>query len=161
METIDIVDENDNVIGKGERNEVIAGKLRHRLVHVLVFNSEGKMALQLRSKTVKFAPGYWSTTAGGFVRSGESYDEAAKREFQEELGITENITPIHKDDFEDERTIKFFKTYRCDFDGPFNPDPAEVERVEFFTIEKIRAMIDNGEKFHPELLALLEKYYLK
>ena len=36
---------------------------------------------------------------------------------------------------------------------------AKVEKVEFFSLDKIQEMINDGEKFHPELLFLLEKHF--
>jgi len=34
-----------------------------------------------------------------------------------------------------------------------------IKRAGWFSIEKMKEMIKNGEKFHPELLFILNKYF--
>ena len=97
MEYLDIVNKNDKVIGKALKEQVYKKSLIHRIVHVLIFNNRGEMALQLRSKKVSFCPNHWSTTVGGHVQSGETYKIAAIREYKEELGTTSNIKIFSKD----------------------------------------------------------------
>ncbi|MDH4330897.1 MAG: NUDIX domain-containing protein [Candidatus Moranbacteria bacterium] len=162
MEILDIVNKNDEVIGAASRDEVYQKSLCHRIVHVLIFNDKNEMALQLRSGSVSFCPNHWSTAVGGHVQSKESYEDAALREYEEELGITSKIEKFSKDYYEAEGSPdKFIVAFKAIFDGSFYPDPKSVERVDFFDIEKIKEMIESGEKFHPELLFLLRKYYLQ
>ena len=174
MEFLDIVNENDEVITKASKDEVYEKFRPHRIVHVLIFNDKGEMALQLRSKNKHFFPHYWSTAVGGHVQSGETYEQAALREFREELGTTAKIVPIGKDvftyrNFSVETTGKPFMigpngfrkmitTFRTTFNGPFNVNPEEVERVEFFPLAKIDEMIKNKEKLHPELVYLFKRH---
>lgn len=160
MEYLDIVNEKDEVISRATMEEIYAKKLMHRIVHILIFNSQGEMALQLRSKYKSFCPIHWSTTVGGHVFSGESYEEAALREFQEELGIQQPIISKYKDFYNDGKNLKkILVTFEIKYDCPFNINPAEVQKVEFFTLEQIQKMINQGEKFHPELLFLLKKHF--
>jgi len=161
MEFLDIVDTQDNVVGKASREQVYREKLSHRIVHVLIFNEEGNMALQLRSSKVSFCPNHWSTTVGGHVLAGENYDQAAKREYAEELGAESNLAVFAKEYYEvPGAPKKFLVIYKTKYDGPFNPDPNEVEKVDFFSFEEIQKMIEKGEKFHPERLFLLKKYFI-
>jgi len=160
MEFLDVINDEDIVIGRASKEEIYEKSLQHRIVHVLIFNERGEMALQLRSKNVSFCPSYWSTTVGGHVQAGESYEEAALREFQEELGITTKIDFMAKDKYIDKRPLKkFLGTFKTIYNGPFNVDPQAVEKVEFFSLEKIQEMVKNGDKIHPELLFLLKKHF--
>ena len=86
MEFLDVVDDNDEIIAHASITDIYNKKLPHRIVHVLIFNDKGEMALQKRSKHKSFCPNYWSTAVGGHVQQNESYLKAAKREFREELG---------------------------------------------------------------------------
>lgn len=158
---MDVVNKEDEVVGQAEKNEVYKQLLCHRIVHVLIFNDEGKMALQLRHPNLSFAPNHWSTTVGGHVQSGESYEEAAKREMMEEIGVELPLEYFFKDFYHvDGQPEKFIVCYKAKYNGPFKPDPEAVVKVDFFTLEEINKMIEQGEKFHPELLFLLKKYFL-
>ena len=160
MESLDIVDDQDQVIGSAERDEIYAKKLPHRIVHVLIFNSKGEMLLQKRSKTVSFAPSHWSTAVGGHVKSGESYGVAAEREFEEELGVVVPMSYGFKDIYDNNAGLKkFIVTFTAEYEGPFEIDTDAVESVAFISLDEIRRMIAEGEKFHPELLFLLKNHY--
>jgi isopentenyldiphosphate isomerase len=158
MEFLDVVNERDEIIGKAPKSEVHARKLPHRIVHIFVFNDNGEMALQLRAN-VQFCPHHWCTAAAGHVRSGESCMQAALRELEEELGIRFDIEFVRKDFYENDGLKLFLYSFNGKSNGPFNPDPREVERVDFFPIDKIKKMVTAGEKFHPELLFILEKHF--
>lgn len=159
-ELLDIVDDADNIIGKANRKEIYGKQHQHRIVHVLVFNDKGEMGLQLRPKNARFCPNGWSTTVGGHVLSGETYEQAAIREMAEELGIKCKVTLFFKDMFVGEDCHnKILGTFKAIYDGPFKPNPREVEKIEFFSLDQIQEMINRGEKFHPELIFLLKKHY--
>ena len=154
MEILDVVNDFDEVIGQAPRSEVYKRHLNHRIVHVLIFNQKGEMLLQLRSKHKPFLPGYWSTSVGGCVLAGESYEQAAMREMNEELGIKLELKLSRQYSYPDPRG---FKMMTCLFiaksEGPFKPNPEEVERLEFVSIEKISL----EEKLHPELKLILSQ----
>jgi HAD superfamily hydrolase (TIGR01509 family) len=58
------------------------------VVHLLVFDAEGRLLVQRRIDTKSSWPGMWDISMGGHVQAGESSADAAEREAQEELGIT-------------------------------------------------------------------------
>ncbi len=162
MEFLDIVNDHDEVIGKASRDEIYEKLLPHRIVHVLIFNDKNEMALQLRSKHVSFCPLHWCTAAAGHVQAGESYKEGALREYEEELGVQSELNMIGKDIYETPgKPKKFITVYRATFNGSFTKDERDVEKVEFFPLEKIRQMIKEEEKFHPESLFILKKYFVQ
>ena len=156
-----MVDKNDNVIDKAPKDDIYKKSLCHRIVHILIFNDEGKMILQKRSDQVPFCPAHWSTAVGGHVQTGETYQTAALREYQEELGVKSNLKFIGKDFYSAPNTPnKFLAIFKTQFNGPFNPDPKVVSEVKAFDMEDVKKMIKGGEKFHPELIFILNKYYL-
>src|SRR6476659_666061 len=87
-ELFDVVNERDEVIGQLARKEVHRRGLRHRAVHVLIYNSKGEVFLQKRSKHKDTFPQRWDSSAAGHLNPGEDYDACAPREVQEELGFT-------------------------------------------------------------------------
>jgi isopentenyldiphosphate isomerase len=130
---------------------------------VLVFNTEGKTLLQLRAAHDDKFPSHWDVAAGGGIDEGEEPHGAAVREMQEELGVSADVQAIGQlhcsypgwePGVTRESDIWIYTTTN---DGPFSPDPNEVEKVEFFTLEQIQEMIEGDTKVHPELAILWEE----
>lgn len=162
MESLDIVNNHDEVIGQALKSEIYEKKLTHRIVHILVFNENGELALQLQSKSKKFCPNHWVSSAAGHVQSGESYQAAAQRELKEEIGVDLPIIFLRKDLYAVAGADNFFKfiaTFKARYSGPFKLNLWEVEKVEYFPLNIVKQMITSGEKFHPELNFLLEKIF--
>jgi isopentenyldiphosphate isomerase len=157
LEYMDIVDGNDIVINQTTRQDVYDKHLRHRIVHVLVFNSEGKMALQKRSDSVIFLPNYWSTSVGGHVQSGEDYEIAGKREMLEEIGLDLPLNFIGKYKYKDDKFEKFLGIFRANADkiNLFNKE--KINEVVFFELDEINQMIKNNKPLHPELIFIMQE----
>lgn len=93
-ELLDLVDENDQVIGTVWKSEAHQNpKLLHREVAIAVFNKKGQVLLQQRSMKKTNDPGEWKMTAAGHIGAGEDPEVAVKREVFEELGI--KIKPVY------------------------------------------------------------------
>ncbi|HEX3989392.1 MAG TPA: NUDIX domain-containing protein, partial [Verrucomicrobiae bacterium] len=92
-EIFDIVNDQDEVIGRLPRSKVHRDGLKHRATHILVFNSRGDVFLQKRSWKKDNSPGVWDSSASGHVDSGEEYDACAVRELREELGLAVSAPP--------------------------------------------------------------------
>lgn len=87
-EILDVINENDEVIGQAERDEVHSKGLLCRLVYVCFYTTDGKVILQKRSTSKKNDPGKLTTTVSGHVGSGQNYLDAAVRETSEETGVS-------------------------------------------------------------------------
>jgi 16S rRNA (adenine1518-N6/adenine1519-N6)-dimethyltransferase len=157
-ELFDVVDEQDVVLRPETRDVVHVNNLRHRAVHMLLFNSQGELFLQKRSMWKDRNPGLWDSSAAGHVDSGENYIQAAHRELQEELGIAPpelvsfgRLTPSPTTGWE------FIELYRGSHEGPFQPAPMEIETGAFFEIEHIVTWAKNTPTdFSPVFLKCLE-----
>ena len=142
-EILDVVDIKGCVIGAAPRKCVHGNnQLLHRVVHVLVFDKEGRLLLQKRSLNKRVAPGRWDTSVGGHVDCGESIESAMYREMEEELGIRPvslngsmqfAYQYIHSNDFESE----LVSTYVCQYDGDISFNPEEIDAVQFWEMEEI------------------------
>ena len=87
-EYLDLVDENDNVIGKKRRSEIYAENLTNfRVVNAFVVNSKGEIWIPRRVANKRIFPLCLDMSMGGHVESGETYEETLKRETLEELNI--------------------------------------------------------------------------
>ncbi len=153
IEFLDIVDDNNNVVGRALKDEVYDKKLSHRIVHVFVLHSDTPaIYLQKRASTKSFLPNYYCTSAGGHVRSKETYENAARRELEEEIGIT---TPIEEVDsfvfFGENNHKRFIKVFITRTNTGFSFPDGEVSDGSFFTIMDAKNLIDKNEKIHPQL----------
>ncbi|MBU4319645.1 MAG: NUDIX domain-containing protein [Nitrospinae bacterium] len=139
-EFLEITDSHGKAIGIAPRSEVHGNpSLIHRVVHVLVFNKKGSLFLQKRSETKDVAPGKWDTSVGGHVNPGENLLQAAKREMEEELGISECnpeflYSYIHKNSYETELVY----TYSCAYDGNVSFNREEIDEVRLWNINEIK-----------------------
>lgn len=87
-EILPIVDESGLVIGKATRGECHGGlMLLHPVVHLHVFDREGRLFLQRRPYWKEIQSGKWDTSVGGHVDYGENVEDALRREALEELGM--------------------------------------------------------------------------
>jgi len=96
-ELVQIVDSNNTEIGLTTRQEMRAKRLPHRATYILVFNSNGEIFIQKRTKNKDIYPGYYDIASGGVVLGGESYEMSASRELHEELGIKDTPLVPHFD----------------------------------------------------------------
>lgn len=161
-ELIDVIDSNGKTVGICQKEEIYTKKLLHRIVHVLIFDDKGRLLLQKRAKDKDYLPLFWGTSVGGHVASGESPKQAALREMLEELEIQISIRPFAEDWYDSIGTIglkKLLVIFKAKSNGPFQPNPEEVEKVKFFKIADIKKMIAAGDKIHYELKFLIEKHF--
>ena len=161
-EIFDVVNERDEVIAKLPRGEVHRQNLRHRAVHVLMFNSKGEIFLQKRSLKKDNFPGTWDSSAAGHLDSGEEYDACALREVEEELGYRMKCAPkrIMRIDACEETGQEFVWVYRYDCDGPFHLCPDEIESGGWFAPRKVTRWIqEKPQEFAPSLICIWRKLY--
>jgi isopentenyldiphosphate isomerase len=86
-ELLDIVDAEDHVVGQALRGDAYARRLRHRCVFILARDAEDRIFVHRRTAEKLVFPSLHDMFVGGVVGAGEGYDEAAKREAEEELGV--------------------------------------------------------------------------
>lgn len=138
-EIFEFVNDRDEVMGRAPRREVHQRGLKHRAVHVLVFNARGQLFLQKRSLKKDCFPGAWDSSASGHLDPGESYDACAVRELREELGLelAHPPAPLFKLEACPETGQEFVWVYRCVAEGPFTLQAEEIERGGWFSPEEI------------------------
>lgn len=147
-EYLDIVNENDEVIGRDTRANIHTQHLIHRGIHVFVLNSKHEILIQKRAADRDYYPSYYDASVGAQVKSGETYEQSARREMQEELGFQPkkliNICDYHSYSDRQRENRRLF-TYI--HNGIIKFDRKEVESIQWLSVNKIQAMIDKGEKF--------------
>lgn len=158
-ERFQVVDENDHVIGDAPRGEVHGNNLRHRAVHVFIFNRQGELFLQKRSAWKDRHPLLWDSSAAGHVEAGEDYDETASRELKEELGVKAELTRLAKLPCSQTTGWEFIWLYRGEHEGPFDLARTEIEYGEFFPIEIVESWATaRPDEFAPGFLECWKAY---
>ena len=149
-ELLDLVDENNRVIGTALRSECHGDPMRmHRAVHLLVLNPERELYLQLRSPRKRVQPGKWDTSVGGHVGCGEDFVAALFREADEELALRDfdpcfMYNYIMRNEFECELVATFVGVT----DLPLRPDPDEISEGRFWGEAEIASAM-GGALFTP------------
>ena len=91
-ELVDVVDEENEVVSVVPRRRLRTENLLHRCTYVVVLDAAGELYVHRRTKTKDVYPGFYDVVAGGVNGAGESFDECARRELEEELGIAADPT---------------------------------------------------------------------
>jgi isopentenyl-diphosphate delta-isomerase type 1 len=160
-EIFDVVDEKDHVIGQAPRAQVHRDGLRHRAVHILLFNRRGEVFLQKRSALKDLHPHVWDSSCSGHLDSGENDSQAATRELGEELGLVciPPLTLLGKCEAREETGQEFVHIYRGEHEGPFVLQPEEISEGSFFAPAHVTAWIKRSPNdFAPAFRFIWDRY---
>ncbi len=158
-ELLDVCDDEDRVVGTMTRAEIHRRQLRHRAVHIWVFRPDGRILVQLRAATKDEFPLAYTSSASGHVDAGESYDEAATRELQEELGLCEPLVTLVTLPAGLQTAWEHTRLYRCTTDSPPHPAADEIADIEWLGLDELRSrMAQHPESFTPPFRELLAWY---
>ena len=86
-EFVVLVDQDDQKLGLMEKQQAHVAGLLHRAFSVFVFNSKGELMIQQRAASKYHSPTLWTNTCCRHPRDNETYEEAAHRRLQEEMGF--------------------------------------------------------------------------
>ncbi|MBB5936344.1 NUDIX hydrolase [Streptomyces zagrosensis] len=161
-EVLDVVSERDEVVGQAPRGEVYARGLRHRCVFILARDAAGRIFVHRRTASKLAFPSLYDMFVGGVVGAGESYEEAALREAEEELGVSGLPAPLPLFSFLYERPGQSWwcRIYEVRCDLPVDPQPEEVAWHTFLTDAELAAKLDvwewvpDGAEAYERLLAM-------
>jgi 8-oxo-dGTP pyrophosphatase MutT (NUDIX family) len=158
-EILDIVDDHDRVVGQAPRGEVYAEGLRHRCVFVQARDAEGRLFVHRRTATKLVFPSLHDMFVGGVVGAGETYDDAALREAEEELGVAGLPRPEHlfKFLYEDGAGRTWWSAvYQVRCELPVRPQAEEIAWHDFLTDDEVERRLHEWE-WVPDGLAAYER----
>lgn len=163
-EYLDLVDADDNVIGKKLRSEIYAERLSNfRVVNAFVINSEGKLWIPLRSLNKRIYPSCLDMSMGGHVESGEEYDSSFKRELAEELRIDAEVTPwkMLGNLTPADGVSAFMRVYEIQYDVVPNFNTDDFVEYWWMTPEEVVAKVEAGAAAKSDLVKLVKRFYLE
>ena len=158
---IDVINENDIVIGKALEEEVQRKNLLHHSVHFLILNSHHYLFCAHRVANRPIYGGWW-TIPGAHVRSGENYDKTTTR-FLSELQLQDDLHQLKQlkkirvaDGFENEWSM----LYLLQSDSHPFLSSAKFQEGKFFSVPDVKKLCQT-KNVTPYLLAALDFISLK
>ena len=157
-EWVDVVDADDRVVRTVSRPEMRSDRLRHWAVFVAVLDGAGHLLVHRRSEAKDVWPGWLDIAVGGVVTSGDSYEEAVRRELAEEVGV-HGVDPIEIDGgraqvYDDADVSLVGRCYAVTTSGPFVFADGEVSDAWWVTRDELEELRQQ-ERFLPDSLSLL------
>jgi isopentenyldiphosphate isomerase len=151
---ITIVNENDEIIGSGERGTTSEDNIC-RVSALWLTNSHGEILIAKRHRNKFYHPGTWGPAVAGTVEVGESYEDNIIKEAEEELGL-ENIKPKIGPKIRVGDMHSFFlQWYLLVADknlNEFELQSDEVEGVDWISPEELEKQLkEQPEKFGPNM----------
>jgi len=158
-EVIALANESDWPVDVGVRRAFRPDNRFPMIAGVILQNARGNIILSKVAKTKKVDAGKWSYSSGGHVEAGESYEKAAVRELQEELGVRGKIESLMgvTHTLRGDRIRAFHHVFRVISDDPITPDPGEIDEVREFTPAELRAFMQQyPDQFKDSTLEILK-----
>ena len=162
-EFLDIVTENNQVIGQEKRSIVHQSGLWHRGVHIFLFTPEHKLVIQQRSKRRKQSPGALDCSVSEHLQAGESYLAGARRGLEEELGIRQvslqRLVQFKMNYGPGDNMISIL--YEGTVDGEaIRTDANEIERIIYHSISEAEELLAQGGVLYSRWFEQLLLWYL-
>lgn len=160
MELWDIYDMHRNKTGETMvRGHEFKDGCYHLVVHVCIFNAEGKMLIQQRQAFKEGWSNLWDITVGGSAVQGDSSQTAAERELFEELGIKIDLQGI-RPNLTINSTHTFNDIYLVEREVSLDELTLQYEEVQdarWATLDEILSMIGDGSfiPYYPSFIEFL------
>lgn len=150
------VDDQDQLLGGVARSLLRRDHLLHRASYIFVYNrSLESLYIHLRTSTKDYCPSYWDLAAGGVVQFGESYEDNAERELNEEYGLSSvKLEKVCCVLCKEQRV--WGGVFLVEWEGKVEdlvPQPEEVVRIE---LRKIEDIVKMEELYTPDSVVMLE-----
>ncbi len=164
MEYFDVYDREGNLTGMNmARGKPIPEGWYRMVVHICIFNSDGKMLIQQRQPFKHSWSGMWDLSVGGSSVTGDTSLSAAIRETEEELGIqlsTDELRRVLTIQTKDILDDIYIVNKNVD-ETALTLQAEEVAQVKWADISEIKRMIAEGIfiPYHEALIDLL--FYMK
>ncbi len=161
-ELIDEVDRDGKTIAVHPKSHLKDRMFLHR-VSLIIFAAENNQILLCKRQKNKYPfPDTWCCTVGGTSRHGESAENTALREMQEEVGKAYEIKRVNSfvHDKEDYKAIfTVFTTTAPVSPSELKLDSGEIQCCKAFGVDEVLQMISEDQsKFLPVFIAEMKEF---
>ncbi len=137
------VNEDDKVLGKISRKEAHSKELLHRTGMVFLMNTKGKVLINRRNSRKKTFPSCYDSSVSFHVTYGEKYEDAAKRETEEEIKIRAPLKYIGKFIHKNPPEYQVVVVFHCLSDDKPIIDPKEFSSQKFYSLNEAEKIIQS------------------
>lgn len=160
-----VVNKKDQVLGYETKKACHHGRgFLHRAFSILIFNKNGELLLQKRSREKELWSLFWSNSCCSHPIKGEEIKAAAEKRLKEELGFTVPLKFLFKFSYE----VKYQEigiekevcsVFKGDYDGSVIPKKKEVTEIRWITLEGLgKEMEKKSEVFTPWFKIMINRY---
>ena len=160
-----LVDEQDQIVGYGEKMEVHEKALLHRAFSIFVMNDQDEIMLQMRALSKYHSGGLWANTCCSHPIKGEDQSLTVHRRLSEEMGFSCVLKPvfsfIYKAQLDKGLTEhEYDHVYFGRFAGNPQPNPEEVGDWKWMPIDKLYEDLNkNPERYVFWIKPAFEKFF--
>ncbi len=164
-EFVVLVDQDDQKLGLMEKQQAHVAGLLHRAFSVFVFNSRGELMIQQRAASKYHSPTLWTNTCCSHPRDNETYEQAAHRRLEEEMGFDCELeykfnfiykAHLENDLIEHELDHVFIGTF--DDEPKLNPD--EVMAYRWVELDDLKKDMEKNPQNYTAWFKIIFEHYV-
>ena len=164
-EFVVLVDQNDQKLGLMEKQQAHVAGLLHRAFSVFIFNSKGELMIQQRAASKYHSPTLWTNTCCSHPRDNETYEQAAHRRLEEEMGFDCELeykfnfiykAHLENDLIEHELDHVFIGTF--DDEPKLNPD--EVMAYRWVELDDLKKDMEKNPQNYAAWFKIIFEHYV-
>jgi isopentenyl-diphosphate delta-isomerase len=165
-ERVILVDTSNRELGTMEKMEAHQKGLLHRAFSIFIFNSKGDMLLHQRAQHKYHCGGLWTNAVCSHPRPGEPIEDALTRKMKQEMGFTAEVHKAFDLKYKAElgnglTEHEYDEVFFGIHDGPFAPNPDEVQAYKFASISEIKSQLaSKPELFTPWFRLIFDRISL-
>ena len=160
-----LVDECDTVLGVAAKEPAHSGDGQlHRAFSVLIYNRQGEMLLQRRSREKYHFAGLWTNACCSHPQHGETLAASARRRLAQEFGFDAELTELFSflyrahDPASGLTEHELDHVLRGEFNGTPLPDPAEISDWKWIAPAALRHdLTENPQLYTPWFRELMSR----
>ena len=164
-EFVVLVDQDDQKLGLMEKQQAHVAGLLHRAFSVFVFNSNGELMIQQRAASKYHSPTLWTNTCCSHPRYNETYEQAAHRRLQEEMGFDCDLefkfSFIYKAHLENDLTEhELDHVFIGTFDDEPNLNPEEVMAYRWVELDDLKKDMEKNPQNYTAWFKIIFEHYV-
>lgn len=155
-EELILVDADDREIGTLDKGAAHDGEgVLHRAFSLFIFNGQGELLLQQRSRAKRLWPLYWSNSCCSHPRKGETMEVATERRLDDELRIAAELEFVYKFAYRARFDAtgsenELCRVYLGRSDDPVTPNPNEIAATRWLAAGEVeRELSRHPDRFTP------------